>query len=152
MTNRKSDTAAQAFAEWLHTKLTARGYDLTGPRSGGKSRFSEDSGLSPSTVGRLLRAEPVTDTDVLARLAAALGVPLGEILVRAGVLSEDELGAVRAPDTGPRRITPEDAAAELGITDPQARRLFISMTETLQRTPRPSDRRGADPQNGAQPK
>lgn len=138
--NGASDHRAAAFAEWLHTQLTARGYDLTGPRSGGKSAFATDSGISPSSVTRLLRGDGVSDTRVLALLAAALQVPLGEVLVRAGVLEESELRAVQHPETGARRITPEQAADELGITDDQSRRLFVNMTQTLQR--KPSTERG----------
>ncbi|MFG7946327.1 helix-turn-helix domain-containing protein, partial [Streptomyces cacaoi] len=73
------------LAAWLHDQLTRRGYDL-GPRGGGRSRFAETSGISPSSVGRLLRGDPVTDIRVLELLARALGTPLGEILIRAGVL------------------------------------------------------------------
>lgn len=131
------DHRAAALASWLQQQLTTRGYDISGPRTGGRGAFATDSGISPSTVGRLLRGDKVTDTRVLALLAAALRVPLGEVLVRAGVLNEGELRAVQHPTTGSRRITPEQAADELGITDSQARRLFVSMAETLQRQPPP---------------
>lgn len=147
MKNSNDDaTTARAFAEWLHDQLTRRGYDLSGLRSGGKTAFAADSGISPSTVGRLLRGDSVTDTRVLGLLAAALHVPLGEVLVRAGILDERELAYVRQPQPGERRITPEQAADELGIDDEQARRVFVSMAETLQRTPPPgaSDARRAD--------
>ncbi|MFK0296413.1 helix-turn-helix domain-containing protein [Streptomyces sp. NPDC090442] len=130
MKDRKPDEPA-LFAQWLHDQLTARGYDLSGPRSGGRARFAERSGISPSSVGRLLRGDNVTDTRVLGLLAEALGVRLGEVLVRAGVITADELTAVQNPTTGPRSITPEQAADELGIQDPQSRALFLSMTETL---------------------
>ncbi|MEU8721478.1 helix-turn-helix domain-containing protein [Streptomyces antimycoticus] len=137
-----SEAGAQAFAKWLREQLTRRGYDLTGLRSGGKTAFAADSGISPSTVGRLLRGDNVTDTRVLGMLATALHVPLGEVLVRAGILDERELAFVRQPQPGERRITPEQAADELGIEDAQARRLFVSMAETLQRTPPPSAEEG----------
>ena len=137
-----SDRRAAALANWLQQELTNRGYDISGPRSGGKSAFAAASGISPSTVGRLLRGDNVTDTRVLALLAAALQVPLGEVLVRAGVLNENELRAVQHPTTGPRSITPEQAADELGITDDQARRVFVSMTHTLQRQPPPDTGEG----------
>jgi transcriptional regulator with XRE-family HTH domain len=144
MKKSKAETArAAAFEQWLHDQLTARGYDLTGPRSGGKTKFAEDSGISPSTVGRLLRGDMrVTDMDVLALLATALEVPLGEVLVRNGIISETELVAVQNPTTGPRRLTAEQAADELGITDEPRRSLFISMTQTLQRQPPPDTDEG----------
>ncbi|MFF1686043.1 helix-turn-helix domain-containing protein [Streptomyces sp. NPDC058254] len=131
---KNNKTAGQEFAAWLHDQLTARGYDLSGLRSGGKTAFATASGISPSTVGRLLRGDSISDTRVLGLLATALGVPLGEILVRAGVLTADELGAVQRPTDRPRRITPEQAADELGITDEHERRVFVSMTHTLQRS------------------
>lgn len=136
------DHRAPSFAEWLAGQLHERGYDLSGPRSGGKSAFASDSGISAPTVGRMLRGDHVQDTRILAMLADALGVGLGEVLVRAGVLDESELRAVRNPPKTERRITPEQAADELGITDPQERRLFISMTRTLQRKPPPDTSEG----------
>ncbi|MEU3917086.1 helix-turn-helix transcriptional regulator [Streptomyces sp. NPDC029004] len=132
------DYRPATFAAWLHEQLSRRGYDLSGPRSGGKSAFASASGISASTVGRLLRGDHVTDTRVLAMLANALNVPLGEVLVRAGVLNQSELQAVQHPPAGRPGITPEQAADELGITDEQSRRLFIAMTNTLQRQPPPN--------------
>ncbi|MFJ6074685.1 helix-turn-helix domain-containing protein [Streptomyces sp. NPDC093065] len=137
MKNRKRDVTGRAeqFAGWLHDQLTAAGYDLSGPRSGGKSRFAEDSGLSPSTVGRLLDGKRVTDMDVLARLADQLGITLGTVLLRAGIVDHDDLIAVQEPETGPDAMTPEQAATRLNITDPHKRAVFVSMTETLQQPP-----------------
>jgi transcriptional regulator with XRE-family HTH domain len=132
MKNSSADRAD--FAHWLTRELTKRGYDITGARSGGRSRFAQDSGLSPSTVGRLLRGEGATDTRTLATLAEALRVPLGDVLVRAGVLDANELAAVRHP-TRTDHITPQQAAHELGITDEQAVRMFVSMVETLRQPP-----------------
>ncbi|MDX3063391.1 helix-turn-helix transcriptional regulator [Streptomyces sp. ND04-05B] len=126
---------AYRFADWLHEQLTAKGYDLSGARSGGKSRFAEDSGISPSTVGRLLDGKRVTDMDVLARLADKLGLTLGTVLLRAGIVTEADLIAVEEPETGPDALTPERAATALNITDPHKRAVFVSMTETLQQPP-----------------
>ncbi|MGI5450549.1 helix-turn-helix domain-containing protein [Streptomyces sp. CA-243310] len=128
-------TPAQ-FAEWLRQQLTARGYDLR-PRGGGQTKFADDSGIGRATISRILGGHGATDTRVLALLAEALGSPLSEVLVRAGILDATELDAVQNPGTTGRRITPEQAADELGIRDEQARRVFLSMTATLQReTPR----------------
>lgn len=135
----RGNARAAAFAAWLHDQLTARGYDLTGPRSGGRGAFAADSGISPATVGRLLRGERVTDTRILGLLAEALHVSLGEVLVRVGILDETGLGEVREPSPGARRITPEQAADELGITDEQQRALFVAMTHTLRRQPPPGN-------------
>ncbi len=134
----RNDTAAQ-FADWLRDQLTRRGYDL-GTRGGGQTRFAEDSGIGRATVSRILSGQGATDTRVLALLADALHTPLGEVLVHAGILDAGELHAVQRPaDT---HITPDAAADELGIVDPQARRLFLSMVETLQRDAPKGARRG----------
>lgn len=136
---RTNPDAPQHFARWLREQLDRRGYDLR-PRGGGQTKFAEDSGIGRATISRILAGNGATDTGVLATLAAALQVPLSEVLVIAGILDADELQAVRNPERSAGHLTPEQAADELGIEDPQSRALFISMTQTLQRTP--------DPQNG----
>jgi hypothetical protein len=73
--------------------------------------------------------------DVLARLADKLGVTLGTVLLRAGIVSETDLVAIQEPEAGPGRMTPTQAADELGITDPHKRAVFVSMTETLRQEP-----------------
>lgn len=129
-------TAAE-FGQWLTQRLESLGYNMSGPRSGGRSAFADASGLSPSTVTRLLRGEMPTDTRILRTLAEAIQVPYPEVLVRAGVLSPDELTDVQRPVTG-QRITPEQAADQLGITDPAERKVFVNMARTLRR-PAPND-------------
>lgn len=132
--SRMERTTGQSFAQWLREQLEARGYDL-GIRGGGQTRFAADSGISRPTVSRLLSGTAGHDVRSMQLLAEALRVPLGEILVRAGILDATELAAVATPEPGARRITPEQAADELGIKDEQARALFVSMTHTLQRPP-----------------
>ncbi|MFE7853713.1 helix-turn-helix domain-containing protein [Streptomyces sp. NPDC057403] len=133
---RPSDQEARAdFGLWLRQQLETRGYDL-GIRGGGQTRFAEESGIGRATISRILSGQGATDTKVLGQLAAALHIPLGEVLVRAGILDPSELRAVQEPPApGERRITPEQAADELGLTDEHRRRLFVNMTQTLQRTP-----------------
>lgn len=137
---RNDDVARADFARWLRTRLEERGYDL-GMRGGGQTRFAEDSGISRPTVSRMLNGtQGSTDTRTLELLAEALKVPFVEVLVRAGILTPDEAASVRNPQTEGQQLTPEQAADELGITDTQARALFISMVQTLKRPPS-----GADP-------
>jgi transcriptional regulator with XRE-family HTH domain len=127
--------ASADFGRWLTQRLEAKGYNLSGPRSGGRTAFAEDSGISPSTVTRLLRGEMPTDTRILRTLADAIDAPYPEVLVRAGVMTPEELAAIqeRRPAPG-RRMTPEEAADELGITDPAERKVFVNMTKTLSRS------------------
>lgn len=126
-------------------QVEGRGYDLSGQRSGGRSAFAEDSGISLSTVMRLLKGEIPTDIRILRTLAEAIREPYAEVLVRAGVLTSEELAAVQRPTAPPgERITPDQAADELGITDPTERRLFLNMTDTLRRSNEPGEQRLAD--------
>ncbi|KAB1141381.1 helix-turn-helix transcriptional regulator [Streptomyces luteolifulvus] len=128
---KNSSNADQAFGQWLRKELEARGYNLS-PRGGGQTRFAEDSGISRPTISRLLKGTGEQDINTLTQLAEALGLRLGVVLVRAGILSDSDLQAVQHPPAGESRITPEDAATQLGITDEQQRDLFVAMTRTLQ--------------------
>lgn len=130
-----ASASAYEFSQWLTRRLEDLGYNLSGPRSGGRSAFAEKSGISASTVTRLLRGDMPTDTRILRTLAEAIDVPYPEVLVRAGVLTQDELKAVQRPTAPPGgRLTPEQAADELGITDPAERKVFVNMAKTLRRT------------------
>ncbi|MFD4371534.1 XRE family transcriptional regulator [Streptomyces sp. NPDC058527] len=137
--------ATAEFGGWLAAKLEGLGYDLSGRRSGGRTAFAKDSGISMATVMRLLNSEIPTDVRILRTLADAIHEPYADILVRAGVLTPEELAAVRRPTAPPGdRITPDQAADELGITDPTERRLFLKMTDTLRRSTPPGEQRVAD--------
>ncbi|MFH8993289.1 XRE family transcriptional regulator [Streptomyces sp. NPDC017940] len=121
------------FGSWLAGRLGTLGFDVSGPRSGGRARFAAKSGLSPSAVTRFLKSELPTDTRTLRTLAEAIDVPYAEVLVRAGVITANELAAVQRPTTT-RHITPDQAADELGIDDPVERKVFVNMAQTLSRT------------------
>ncbi|MGW1770671.1 helix-turn-helix domain-containing protein [Streptomyces sp. NPDC002104] len=125
------------FAAWLREQLRLRGY----PDHGGQKKFSTDSGISTPTVSRLLRGEGLPDIRTLGTLAEALRVPLGEILVRAGVLTPDDLAAASRP-LDPAGITPAQAAAELGITSQSGIETFERMVDGLRAT-EPTQRRTA---------
>ncbi|UWM52104.1 helix-turn-helix transcriptional regulator [Streptomyces carpaticus] len=126
----QTDSNGKAFAAWFHRELTKRGYDLS-KVGGGRAKFASAAGVSASTVGRLLRGEMTADVRILGQVATALGYPVGDVLVRAGVLSADELQAARTPDRE-RPMTPEEAAAELGIVDPIDRDAFAAMVIAMQ--------------------
>lgn len=127
-------TGPAALATWLHDQLTARGYDLSGERSGGKGRVAAASGISPSSIGRLLRGVPVSDIDVYRRLATWLDHPLGDILVRAGKLSPADL---TAPPVD-AEITPERMADSLGFRGRRRELFLLNVDAILHRTP-PAD-------------
>ncbi|MFD3911237.1 helix-turn-helix domain-containing protein [Streptomyces sp. NPDC058603] len=115
----------ETFAAWLREMMIRRGY----PERGGQKKFAQDAGLSAPTVSRLLRADGLPDTRTLEALAVALRVGLPEILVRAGVVKQEDLAALR-PVT-PNPITSREAAAELGITSPEGVEAFERMVSGL---------------------
>lgn len=128
------------LATWLHAQLSARGYDLS-TRGGARTRFADDSGIGRATISRILNGQGATDIRVLTQLAAALGTPLGTVLIIAGLVTPDDLQAIQHPHPNPeQRITPEQAADRLGITDPTQRAVFLASVAALQRPPRPAEK------------
>ena len=141
---RNNDRATpEEFADWLRDQLERRGYDLR-PRGGGQTRFAADSGIGQASISRMLRGQGMPDTRNLEVLAETLDLPLAEVLVAAGILTRDVLFAIRqqTPRTDP--LTPEAAAEELGITDPQGVELFVSFTETLRKQRAKNGKNGGD--------
>ncbi|MFE7115464.1 helix-turn-helix domain-containing protein [Streptomyces sp. NPDC057654] len=125
------------FAAWLKEQMRLRRY----PDRGGQARLAADAGLSTATVSRLLRAEGLPDLRTLTALAEVLRKPLGEILVRAAVLSLDDLDAAARP-IAPAAITPKQAAEELGITSPEGVQAFERMVNGIRAT-EPDDHRSS---------
>lgn len=117
-------TGPAALAHWLTRRLADRGYDLSGPRSGGITKAAEDSGISPASMSRLVRGtRTVADIDVYRRLGRWLNHPSGDLLVKAGLLTPGDL-------TTGHQITPEQAADGLGLTGHQ-RELFLLNVNAL---------------------
>lgn len=90
--------------------------------------LARDTGMSPSSVGRMLAGQTMPDPQYLERLAEVLGLQLTELLVRSGVVSR---GAIPAkppgPQTRPSTLTPAMAAKQLGIRSPQRIAMFEDM-------------------------
>lgn len=123
------------FGDWLREHLRRRGYDLS--VRGSHTRFAEASGIAPATLTRILANKGTVDVPTLKLLADALGLPLGELLIQAGVATADDLRRVsEGAPPGEPPFTPDRAAEELGIVDPVKRRLFTAMTKELQREDR----------------
>lgn len=122
-------TAAR-LAAWLYDRMIERDYDLSA-RGGGQRRLAEQAGISAATVSRILAGNALNpDPESLRRIADVLALPFGETLVRAGILTNDELAAVQAaPPMDRPPITPEEAARDLGIVDPMAVRMFVAQVE-----------------------
>ncbi|WP_326698007.1 helix-turn-helix domain-containing protein [Streptomyces sp. NBC_01754] len=116
------------FATWMHDQLTARGYNVAGQRSGGQKAFAASAGISTATMSRIMTGSGPVDIHTLQRIADTLDIRLGAVLVEAGVLDPDELGAAQRPQG---HMTADEAADELGITDPTARQVFRGVVDSL---------------------
>ncbi|MET9555125.1 helix-turn-helix transcriptional regulator [Streptomyces sp. NPDC006645] len=130
--NEEDRATPEEFAAWLKDQLGRRGYDVR-PRGGGQTRFAIDAGIAQGTLSRAMRGQGAPEVRVLETIAEFLRVPLAEVLVAAGILTRDVLQAIQEKGPRPDPLTPEAAAGELGITDPQKIELFVSMTETLRK-------------------
>ncbi|WP_060884517.1 helix-turn-helix transcriptional regulator [Streptomyces caniscabiei] len=132
----KSDAGhIDAFAAWMEGLMRARGYDIDSPRGGGKTRLAEDAGVHRAAVTRLLQRRSMPDLETMRGLSRALGVPVRDVLIRSGKLTEQDLPLPPAPaGTGTPTLSPEQAASALGI--PEHRRTdFIQLTERLRQPP-----------------
>lgn len=121
-------TKAARFAAVVGPAAERAGY--TG--FGSKSRLARDTGMTESSVSRLLNGQAIPDPKFFEPLASAIDISVQTLLVEAGIISERALtetgqSQVRSP------ITPETAADELGITDPVDREMFFATIERLRR-------------------
>lgn len=118
---------AEDFGRWLRDRMIERGYDLSA-RGGGQRRLSEQTGLAPSAISRLLAGTTLNPDPASLRLIAdALALPFGTVLVKVGILTSDELHAVQtAPPSDRPPLTEAEAADALGLTDPVARQMHAA--------------------------
>lgn len=126
-------TRAQRFAEYIRPAVVAAGYDIDSPRGGGKKALAEHTGMSASSVGRMLAGQTLPEPVHLEKLAEVLRVSLMELLVRSGVVSERAGRATHAPPPAAPEpsLTPEAAARALGIRSPDRVQMFTAMARTL---------------------
>lgn len=125
----QDELRAEEFAAYVRDAARRAGYDIDSPRGGGKTSLARDTGMSQSTVGRMIAGKAMPDPAYLEPLAAALRVPLPELLVLSGLISRNAFG-----DHGqqpPRAVSPRAAAADLGIKDPAKVELFETMVRAL---------------------
>ncbi|QOV41970.1 helix-turn-helix transcriptional regulator [Streptomyces chromofuscus] len=107
------------FAAWVEGLMRERGYVIDGPRGGGKSKLADDAGVHRAAVTRLLQRQSMPDLETMRRLAAVLDIPLRNMLIRSGRLSEEDLPleVSRSASEGvpPDRLSPEEAARRMGV-------------------------------------
>ncbi|MDT0610117.1 helix-turn-helix transcriptional regulator [Streptomyces lancefieldiae] len=115
------------FAAWIEELIRRRGFDIDSPRGGGKSRLADEAGVHRAAITRLLQRQSMPDLETTRRLAQVLQVPVRDMLIRSGRLTEDDLPLPSAPTAGAageRRLTLEEAADGLGVAAEQ-REMFI---------------------------
>lgn len=125
---------AQRFAGYIRPAVVAAGYDIDSPRGGGKKELADATGMSPSSVGRMLAGATLPDPVHLERLAEVLHLDFMDLLVESGLLSSRRGGSPVDPVARPR--SPEEVTAEaahmLGIRDPDRVQMFKAIVKTLQ--------------------
>lgn len=124
------------FVRYIREAAGRAGYDIDSPRGGGKKAIAKATGMSPSSVGRMLAGQTIPSPPQLEKLAEALRVPLIDLLVLSGVVSEQakhRVGAGGPPvrPVGLPSLTIEEAALALGIRSPDRVQMFKAMASTL---------------------
>ncbi|MEO3974249.1 helix-turn-helix transcriptional regulator [Streptomyces sp. CAU 1734] len=117
------------FAAWVEELIRRRGFDIDSPRGGGKSRLADEAGVHRAAITRLLQRQSMPDLETTRRLAYVLDVPMRDMLIRSGRLTEEDLPLPQAADSATaapqvRRLTLEEAADGLGVPEDQ-REMFI---------------------------
>ncbi|WP_371654188.1 MULTISPECIES: helix-turn-helix domain-containing protein [unclassified Streptomyces] len=116
------------FATWIEDLIRRRGFDIDSPRGGGRSRLADEAGVHRAAVTRLLQRQSMPDLETTRRLAHVLQVPVREMLIRSGRLTEDDLPlpSLRAGGAPSWTLTLEEAAVGLGVP-PEQRAMFIKV-------------------------
>ncbi|MFF9554534.1 helix-turn-helix domain-containing protein [Streptomyces albus] len=123
-------TPAQRFAAIIAPAARKAGYDIDSERGGGRAALARDTGMTASSVGRMLAGQSLPHPRFYEALARAVHLPLGDLLVEAEIISPQALTQPHKSRVA-SRITPEEAADGLGITDPLDRELFFGMVARL---------------------
>lgn len=129
MTADEEPSRAEKFAAVVKPAAARAGY--TG--RGAIARLARDSGLPETTISRMLAGERIPDPRSFEALASALQISIGELLVGAEIVSTSTLHQIATTPVRSHPISVEEAADDLGITDPVDRQMFAGMVERLRR-------------------
>lgn len=121
-------TTAEAFAELITHHAIKAGYDLSGPRSGGKKALADDTGISHASICRMLNGQVVPSAYSLERLSDAIDVPVAHLLEAAGIFSP---GSLTGGQPIPEPVTVKGVAASLGVRKPLNIKVLEAVTATL---------------------
>ncbi|MFI9079177.1 helix-turn-helix domain-containing protein [Streptomyces sioyaensis] len=145
MTADATPTRAQKFAALVVPAAHAAGF--TG--HGANASLARAAGITESSVSRMLTGRAIPDVRCFEDLAAALKIPVRDLLVQAEIISahaltETDRSQVRSP------VSLEAAADALGIADdPIARQMFYGVVERLRKEETAPDGERDDQTGGA---
>lgn len=122
-------SATAQFSAFVQARAVHVGYNLSSPRSGGRKKLADDTGISHASVCRMLNGQTIPAAESFERLANALDVYVGVLFELAGIVSPGALTLGAAVDLKP--LTARQAAARLGIRDPLRVALLETITATL---------------------
>lgn len=122
-------SAVEEFSAFVRAHASKAGYDISGPRSGGRKKLAEDTGMCHPSVCRMLNGQSMPSAWSLESLADAIGVNVGHLLELAGIVSPGALTGGQPPE--PLPLTARQAAAQLGIRNPTRVALLEAITATL---------------------
>ncbi|MGC4946228.1 helix-turn-helix domain-containing protein [Streptomyces sp. DT224] len=130
-------TRARRFADIVAPAAQRAGY--TG--HGSNARLARDTGMSESSVSRMLKGQAVPELKFFAPLSEVVGVAVIDLLEAMGLppQSLQPLSETTPSQVGSRSISPEEAAARLGITDPVGVHMLAATIERLRRLQEQSD-------------
>jgi transcriptional regulator with XRE-family HTH domain len=81
----------ETWAEYLRRVMRDAGYEPDAPRSGGRTRLAEDSGVSLPVISRSLNEGRTPDPATLKALAKPLRKSYRELLIAAGHATDEDL-------------------------------------------------------------
>ena len=138
-------TRAQRFAAVVGPAAQRAGY--TG--HGSSARLARETGMTESSVSRMLKGQAIPDPKFFEPLASAVDLSIRTLLVEAGIISEQTLTETEQSQVASAPpVTPEHAADQLGIFDPVRRQMLLSVIETLRREESAAEHRRADGSGG----
>lgn len=114
-------TLSEQYAAWLAGAMRAAGLDIDRQRGGGRKALADAVGASPSSVTRWLDGKAVPSPEYFEPIANAVGVPVITMLVESGIISAESLTQLQRSDVRSQPTTPEQAADDLDIHNPDER-------------------------------
>jgi transcriptional regulator with XRE-family HTH domain len=143
MTDAPPPTHAQRFAAVVVPAAERAGY--TG--HGRNARLARDTGMSESSVSRVLKGQAIPELRFLGPLAEAINMSPITLLVETGLISPESLQTLSETDpsqVGSRSTTVEETAERLGIRDDVGKAMFSAMVDRLTQ---PQDEQADRPDN-----